>query len=209
MSELERAKFPRQIIGAVLLGAFAYVLGLFPPHNVLGLYPLSFGVGVAAGVLFGFWGVLAVYISHVLIFLSSMGSELSVLVSLAPLVQALIPAWAFRQFKVDPRIKTMRDVVIFSVSGVVLSSLASTLIGPTAMFFYGVIPNQDALLYIVMPRWLLSASILTLLPLSLLILTLLANVWGLFLTLFTGLPLLLLGSRITIKNKAYCKGWFS
>lgn len=191
MAELENAKWPRQIIFAAVTGVLIAVTEYFghmflPSFFYTPWFSMWFVVG--SGVLFGFWGVLAVYFGHAIAYIPIWGRDLAVLLSFGAFFQALISAWAFRQFKGDPRLKDVKDFFLFLVFGVFLGSLASTLIGPAMMYFFGVVPNMEALTKVVMPAWFLSTSIFTLL---------------------FGFPLLLLGSRIVIKARAYCKGWFS
>ena len=68
MGEFERAKWPRQIMGAAIWGVLVGWLGyLFHhswlPHFVITVWP-DFGVFAVSGIWFGAWGILAAYIGN-------------------------------------------------------------------------------------------------------------------------------------------------
>lgn len=192
MVEFEGAKWPRQIIAAAIWGVLAGWLDyLFHhrwlPHLVITVWP-NFGLFSVSGIWFGAWGILAAYIGNTISSMSLLGFTVSAAQSLGTVCAVLIPAWGFRRFKGDPRIKTSRDGVIFMVFGVFLSSLASTLIVPPIWYHFGFIPNMAALLYVVLPGWFIGSTILN---------------------VIVGFPTLMLFSELIIKAKAYCKGWIS
>lgn len=206
MGGFEKAMWPRQIIWAAAMGVSAIVMGFGSPLLVVLGYPLVdvvsspwgiagflgyiphllWGLFSVAGVLFGAWGVLAVCVSATVSNLSSFPSNIAALQSVSTLLVALIPAWAFRHFKGDPRLRTARDGVLFMVFAVILANLTSTLIAHTLLYIYRVIPNLEALFYTTQ-WWFLKTSIST---------------------LIFGFPVQMLISRIVIKARAYCKGWF-
>lgn len=192
MSEFDRAKWPRQIIDATVIGVLSAGAG-YLDHMVLdepytiGLFSfLHIGLFALNGVWFGAWGVLAVYIGETAVVMPALGRDMALLQSFSALLVALIPAWAFRYFKADPRIRTSRDGALFLLFGVILLSLASTLTTPTIFYIYGY-GDMNWLVH-TMPWQFYYTSI----P-----------------TLFLSFPLLLIGSKTVIEARAYCKGWFS
>ena len=124
------------VILALLIG-IGFVVGAFGSIS----FPLGFGVnffwpGIAiqqvGGIWFGAWGSIA---GAIFPFFSNAIAGTPFYVSLAYVpanfVQAFLPAWAFRQFKADPRLKTGRDYMILLVAMVVsdlFGALWSTLI---------------------------------------------------------------------------------
>jgi hypothetical protein len=124
------------VILALLIG-IGFVVGAFGSIS----FPLGFGVnffwpGIAiqqvGGIWFGAWGSIA---GAIFPFFSNAIAGTPFYVSLAYVpanfVQAFLPAWAFRQFKADPRLRTGRDYMILLVSMVVsdlFGALWSTLV---------------------------------------------------------------------------------
>jgi hypothetical protein len=124
------------VITALLIG-IGFVVGAFGSIS----FPLGFGVnffwpGIAiqqvGSIWFGFWGVIAAFIFP---FFSNGIAGTPFYISLAyipaNLVQGLLPAWAFRFYKADPRLKSGRDYLIL-IGAMIISSafgaLWSTLI---------------------------------------------------------------------------------
>jgi hypothetical protein len=109
------------VITALLIGIGA-VVGAFGSFSL----PLGFGVNFfwpaiavqnVGGIWFGAWGVIAGALFPII---SNGITGTPVYVSLAYIpanaVQALLPAWAFRFFKADPRLQTGRDWAVFLIS---------------------------------------------------------------------------------------------
>jgi hypothetical protein len=190
--DIEKAKWPRQIIAAaiwgVLVGWLEYLFyHSWLPHFVITVWS-DFGLFSVSGIWFGAWGILAAYIGNTMGHGSALGFEVSALCSVGTILAVLVPAWAFRRFKGDPRLKTSRDAFLFLLFGAIVPSFISAFITPPIQFLYGFIPNIAALTQIVMPGWFLSNTIYT--------------------SIF-GFPLLLIFSRILVHIRAYCRGWFS
>lgn len=124
------------VILALLIG-IGFVVGAFGSIS----FPLGFGVnffwpGIAiqqvGGIWFGAWGSIA---GAIFPFFSNAIAGTPFYVSLAYVpanfVQAFLPAWAFRQFKADPRLRTGRDYLILLVAMVIsdlFGALWSTLV---------------------------------------------------------------------------------
>jgi hypothetical protein len=122
------------VICALLIG-IGFVVGAFGSIS----FPLGFGVnffwtGIAVqnvgAIWFGAWGVIAAFIFP---FFSNgiAGTPFYVSAAYIPanLFQALAPAWAFRFFKADPRLKGVRDYVILLVA-ITVSNICGALYSP-------------------------------------------------------------------------------
>ncbi|MEN4011699.1 MAG: hypothetical protein ROW48_06665 [Bellilinea sp.] len=118
------------VITALLIG-IGFVVGAFGSIS----FPLGFGVnffwtGIAVqqvgAIWFGGWGVIA---GAVFPFFSNAIAGTPFYVSAAYIpanaVQAFLPAFAFRYFKLDPRLKSGRDFLIFFASMVVSSAFGA------------------------------------------------------------------------------------
>jgi hypothetical protein len=118
------------VITALLIG-IGFVVGAFGSIS----FPLGFGVnffwtGIAVQqvgpIWFGIWGVIA---GTIFPFFSNAIAGTAFYVSAAyipaNLVQALLPAAAFRYLKADPRLRTGRDYVILIASMIISSALGA------------------------------------------------------------------------------------
>ena len=118
------------VITALLIG-IGFVVGAFGSIS----FPLGFGVnffwtGIAVqqvgAIWFGGWGVIA---GAIFPFFSNAIAGTPFYVSLAYIpanaVQAFLPAWAFRRFKLDPRMKSSRDYLILLAAMVVSSAFGA------------------------------------------------------------------------------------
>jgi hypothetical protein len=186
--------------GTIHIVAAAIMSGLIAVMGYVGeatLGHVTFGVAVSlwpgqalfpiAGIWFGVWGILGAYIGNVIGCLAGNPLHLAFLISISTIFQTLIPAWAFRIFKADPRLKTSRDAWIFVVFGILVNNFVSMLIGPTVWWAFGVLPWR-MLLLISMPGWFIS---------------------GLIVTPIVAMPILKGVSAAVMKTRAYCRGWFS
>lgn len=124
------------VITALLIGIGA-VVGAFGSFS----FPIGFGVNFfwpaiavqnIGGIWFGWWGVIAASLFPII---SNGVAGTPIYVSLAYIpanaIQSFLPAWAFRYFKGDPRLKSGRDWWIFLVSITVaniIGALYSTLV---------------------------------------------------------------------------------
>jgi hypothetical protein len=92
MSEFDRAKWPRQIIDAAVIGVLSAGAG-YLDHMVLdepytiGLFSfLHIGLFALNGVWFGAWGVLAVYIGETAVVMPALGRDMA----FASVIQRLV-----------------------------------------------------------------------------------------------------------------------
>ncbi len=118
------------VILALLIG-IGFVVGAFGSIS----FPLGFGVnffwtGIAVqqvgAIWFGMWGVIA---GTIFPFFSNAIAGTPFYVSLAYIpanfVQAFLPAWVFRKFKLDPRLKSGRDYLYLFLAMIVSSAFGA------------------------------------------------------------------------------------
>jgi len=126
------------LVGLILgaLGVISVPLG----HGISGFWAAGV-VQVAGGICFGGWGVLAAA------FFPSVSNALthSAFISIlgfipANLVQSLIPAWAFRHFKVDPGLPGRKGILFYLVWGVLASALGGSMLGAFSIVLLGGAP---------------------------------------------------------------------
>ena len=118
------------VILALLIG-IGFVVGAFGSIS----FPLGFGVNFfwtgivvqqVGAIWFGGWGILAAAIFP---FFSNAIAGTPFYISLAYIpanaIQAFLPAWVFRKFKLDPRLKSKKDYLFFLGAMVVSSALGA------------------------------------------------------------------------------------
>ena len=118
------------VILALLIG-IGFVVGAFGSIS----FPLGFGVnffwtGIAVqqvgAIWFGMWGCIA---GAIFPFFSNAIAGTPFYVSIAYIpanfVQAFVPAWVFRKFKLDPRLKSGRDYLYLFLAMIVSSAFGA------------------------------------------------------------------------------------
>lgn len=179
------------VITALLIG-IGFVVGAFGSIS----FPLGFGVnffwtGIAVqqvgAIWFGAWGVIA---GAIFPFFSNAIAGTPFYVSLAYIpanaVQAFLPAWAFRRFKLDPRMKSSRDYLIL-LAAMVVSSAFGALWSPLVVLRgFGLLTAESVPLF----------------------------VWGWFggnmvAGIVFNFILLKALSSVVIRTPAFVKGWFA
>lgn len=141
------------VVLALLIG-IGFVVGAFGSIS----FPLGFGVnffwtGIAVqqvgAVWFGGWGVLA---GAIFPFFSNAIAGTPFYVSLAYVpanaVQAFLPAWAFRRFKADPRLKSGRDYLILFIAMVVSSAFGALWSPLVVLRGFGLLTTESLPLFI-------------------------------------------------------------
>ena len=137
-----------------MLIGIGFVVGAFGSIS----FPLGFGVnffwtGIAVqqvgSIWFGLWGVIA---GTIFPFFSNAIAGTPFYVSLAYIpanaVQALLPAWAFRYFKADPRLRSMRDYLIL-LAAMIVSSAFGALWSPLVVLQgFGLLTTDSVPLFI-------------------------------------------------------------
>ena len=141
------------VITALLIG-IGFVVGAFGSIS----FPLGFGVnffwtGIAVQqvgpIWFGAWGVIA---GAIFPFFSNAIAGTPFYVSMAYIpanaVQAFLPAWAFRRFKADPRLRSGRDYVIL-LAAMIISSAFGALWSPLVVLrSFGLLTTDSLPLFI-------------------------------------------------------------
>ncbi len=141
------------VILALLIG-IGFVVGAFGSIS----FPLGFGVnffwtGIAVQqvgpIWFGGWGVLAGVIFP---FFSNAvaGTPFYVSAAYIPanLVQAFLPAWAFRRYKADPRLKSGRDYLILLVTMVISSAFGALWSTLVVLRSFGLLTTDSVPLFV-------------------------------------------------------------
>ena len=141
------------VITALLIGV-GFVVGAFGSIS----FPLGFGVnffwtGIAVQqigpIWFGAWGIIAGVIFP---FFSNAIAGTPFYVSLAYIpanfVQAFLPAWAFKKFGCDPRLKSGRDFLILFVAMVVSSAFGALYSPLVVLRGFGLLTAESVPLFI-------------------------------------------------------------
>ena len=141
------------VILALLIG-IGFVVGAFGSIS----FPLGFGVnffwtGIVAqqvgSIWFGGWGVLAAAIFP---FFSNAIAGTPFYISLAYIpanaIQAFLPAWVFRKFKLDPRLKSTKDYLGLLVAMIVSSALGALYSVLVVLKGFGLLTTDSVPLFI-------------------------------------------------------------
>ncbi len=171
-------------VGAVAgtFGSLSVPLG----YGVTGFWP---GVAVQAvgSIWFGLWGVAAGFLFP---FISNTlaGAPLYVSFAYLPsnLLQGLIPALVFKYMKLDPRLRTAKDYIMYIIFGVIINNILGALWAVTALQAIGLITVESVPLFF--SGWTIGNGI----P-----------------SLIFGIILLKALSPMVIRHKAFCKGWLA
>lgn len=141
------------VITALLIGIGA-VVGAFGSFTL----PLGFGVNFfwpaiavqnIGGIWYGAWGIIAAALFPII---SNGIAGTPVYVSLAYIpgnaFQSFAPAWAFRRFKADPRLKSARDWLVFLIS-ITIGNIFGALWGPLVVLKgFGLLTAESVPLFI-------------------------------------------------------------
>ena len=171
-------------VGAVAgtFGSLSVPLG----YGVTGFWP---GVAVQAvgSIWFGLWGVAAGFLFP---FISNTlaGAPLYVSFAYLPsnLLQGLVPAFVFKYMKLDPRLRTAKDYIMYILFGVIINNVLGALWAVTALQAIGLITVESVPLFF--SGWTIGNGI----P-----------------SLIFGIILLKALSPMVIRHKAFCKGWLA
>lgn len=141
------------VILALLIG-IGFVVGAFGSIS----FPLGFGVNFfwtgivvqqVGPIWFGAWGVLA---GAIFPFFSNAIAGTPFYVSLAYIpanaIQAFLPAWAFRRFKLDPRLKSARDYIGLFIAMIVSSALGALYSVLVVLKGFGLLTTDSTPLFI-------------------------------------------------------------
>ncbi|MBA4380105.1 MAG: hypothetical protein C0393_05395 [Anaerolinea sp.] len=111
----------RRSVGVIHIVITALLIGIGFVANIAWL---NFAVQPTASIWFGAWGVLTGAISPFFFFYALGGYPLYDSLAYIPAgaIQAFLPAWAFRHYKADPRLKSARDYLILLAAMIVSSA---------------------------------------------------------------------------------------
>jgi len=126
------------LVGLVLgaLGVISIPLG----HGISGFWVAGV-VQVAGGIWFGGWGVVAAAVFPSVSNAITHSPLVSILGFIpANLVQALIPAWAYRHFRQDPGARGRQGLLFYLAWGTLASALAGALLGAAAIVLLNHLP---------------------------------------------------------------------
>jgi hypothetical protein len=134
------------VVGA-LVGAFGTIS--FPLEFGVNTFWIGIAVQQVGAIWFGMWGVLAGVIFP---FFSNATLHTAWYISAAYIpanfIQSLLPAWAFRHFHADPRLRRGRDFVILLVAMLVSNALGALWSVMVVLNGLGLLPPGSTLLYI-------------------------------------------------------------
>jgi len=122
-------------VGLVIgtLGTWSLPLG----HGYSAFWPALI-VQIAGGIWFGGWGVIAAAIFPIFTnALAHVGSSGVLGFIPANLAQGLIPAWAFRHFKMDPAIPGRKGLQFYLLWGALMPAAAGASLGALAVVLFG------------------------------------------------------------------------
>ena len=102
-------------------------------------------VMIVTTLWFGFYGAIAAYAGCWLGagVLSGLSPEVSLVWSIADLVQVLIPLFAFRLLGADVSLKTRRDLFVLILFGIILNNLAGGILGTLTLLQSGLVTAAD------------------------------------------------------------------
>jgi serine phosphatase RsbU (regulator of sigma subunit) len=198
LSELDRRR-PQQFLALLLLIAAGSLIGslgwvsLPQPGPDINLFWTASALIVVGGIWFGGWGILggAAIGFAAGIVTSIQDGDIPTLTSAllfvpADLVQAFIPAFVFRRWKLDPSLPGRRELIAFVLWGATLNRLVGGMLAVAFMRFAGEILGLRMGLE-VFARWFL------------------AGFWP---CLLFGIPLLKYLTPLVGDSPLFCKTWW-
>ncbi|MEM4383657.1 MAG: hypothetical protein QXH32_06130 [Candidatus Caldarchaeum sp.] len=181
------------VLTAVMSGVLALMI-LFAAitttvvPGVAALYPAT-AFEVVFGIWFGVWGGIASYIG--LVIAGTYGGwfplPLGIVLSLSDFAAAMIPAAAFRLLRANPTLASKKDVAVYIIFGVILSSVIPSLYYNLINLSIGWIPGWEAF-WVAVISW---------------------NVGNYLVTTVIGIPLLRLVTPYVKKAGLYVERWLA
>jgi hypothetical protein len=125
-------------INALVARFVIFSFGIVP--GVSALYAVV-ALMIVFTLWFGMYGAVAAYAGCLIGagLLSGIPIDVSMYWSLADLWQVLIPLLAFRVFRADPSLRSMRDVRVLAVFGIVINNMAGALWGSVTLALGGIV----------------------------------------------------------------------
>ena len=182
------------VMAAVFAGIQALLgfignIGFTIQLGVTVLYP-AVAVQVLGGIWFGLWGVVASMIGPTIANIAA-GYPVALVLTYAPAANALqtiIPMWAFRQFKGDPRLRDVKSWILLVVFGMLLNNMAGGVIGNLTFLNWGFYVSFEEMLYVGYFWWVANNALVV--------------------AIF-GIPILLAMSAAVMRTRAYCIGYLA
>lgn len=180
------------IVALALFTGIGIVVGTFgslaiPIGFVSAFWPGQ-AIQAVGSVWYGMWGGLAAFIFPLISNAMSGSAPLPVSLAYIPgnFVQGIAAGWVFRQYKLDPSLKSLNDWLGFTVVGILAANAFGALWGTIVLRMFGLI-TADAHL-VSWAGWFLGNSVAS---------------WVL------GALLLKFISPLVVKTKAFCKGYWA
>lgn len=176
-------------LGITMLSPFSPVFRV-PGGRFFGTYfaPAT-AVQVVGGMWFGMWGVIAGTLFPVVEgFIKGQLVTANLLLIPANILQSLAPVWAFRHWKLDPRLTSPTDWVVFILVTGLLMTIPAAIWSAAVYWVFGLASGSwKPFVYIVISD-----------------------------AIGNGVPAVVLGaillktlSGVVIRSKAFCKGWWA
>lgn len=181
-----------QFVMMALFTGIGVVIGTFGSIAVPLGFIAAFWPGQAiqsvGSIWYGMWGGIAAFVFPIISNAISGSAPLVVSLCYIPgnLAQGIIAGWAFRLFKADPRLKSGKDWVVFTVFGALLPNLIGAAWGTEVLRMFNMITPSAHLFSFL--GWFLGNA-----PSS----------WLL------GVIMLKFISPIVLRSKAFCKGYWA
>jgi len=180
------------IVALALFTGIGIVVGTFgslaiPIGFVSAFWPGQ-AIQAVGSVWYGMWGGLAAFIFPLISNAMSGSAPLPVSLAYIPgnFIQGIAAGWVFRQYKLDPSLKSLNDWLGFTVVGILAANAFGALWGTIVLRMFGLI-TADAHL-VSWAGWFLGNSVAS---------------WVL------GALLLKFISPLVVKTKAFCKGYWA
>lgn len=180
------------IVALALFTGIGIVVGTFgslaiPIGFVSAFWPGQ-AIQAVGSVWYGMWGGLAAFIFPLISNAMSGSAPLPVSLAYIPgnFIQGIAAGWVFRQYKLDPSLKSMKDWLGFTVVGILAANAFGALWGTIVLRMFGLI-TADAHL-VSWAGWFMGNSVAS---------------WVL------GALLLKFISPLVVKTKAFCKGYWA
>ncbi len=180
------------IVALALFTGIGIVVGTFGSLAVPIGFVSAFWPGQAiqavGSVWYGMWGGVAAFVFPVISNAMSGSAPLPVSLAYIPgnFVQGIAAGWVFRQYKLDPSLKTWKDWAGFTLIGILAANAFGALWGTSVLRVFGLI-TPDAQ-FIAWAGWFMGNSVAS---------------WVL------GVLLLKFISPLVVKTKAFCKGYWA
>jgi hypothetical protein len=180
------------IVALALFTGIGIVVGTFGSLAVPIGFVSAFWPGQAiqavGSIWYGMWGGIAAFVFPLISNAMSGSAPLPVSMAYIPgnFVQGIAAGWVFRQYKLDPSLRTWKDWVGFTLIGILAANAFGALWGTSVLRVFGLItPDAQPIAW---AGWFMGNSVAS---------------WVL------GVLLLKFISPLVVKTKAFCKGYWA